>query len=289
MQFIIARDYDDLSRKAADIIAAELQRDLHCRLGLATGSTPIGLYAELVHDVEEGLISFAHALSFNLDEYRGVEPDHPQSYRYFMNKHLFDLVDIDHARTFVPEGSNPDERIVCAAYEEEISQAGGIDIQLLGIGHNGHIGFNEPSDSFPVSTHLVNLAKRTIEANSRLFDSIDDVPRQAYTMGIGTIMKAKRVLLVASGEDKAEIVYKSFFGPVIPQVPASALQLHPHVTVLLDEAAGSMIASRLTYDQSFAEEIAAEIAQHETVAPIYSAQNLSSHTSVSSPHTEEAL
>ncbi|HIT51534.1 MAG TPA: glucosamine-6-phosphate deaminase, partial [Candidatus Aveggerthella excrementigallinarum] len=166
--------------------------------------------------------------------------DHDQSYRYFMNKHLFDRVNIDKDRTHVPDGSNPDADAACAAYEEAIQQAGGVDLQLLGLGHNGHIGFNEPADVFPKMTNCVDLTESTITANSRLFDSIDDVPRQAYTMGIGTIMRARKVLVVANGEGKARIVRDAFFGDVTPRVPASILQFHPDVTVIVDAEAGAL-------------------------------------------------
>ena len=242
MEFIVAKDYDEMSRLAADKIAACLKAKPTCVLGLATGSTPIGLYAQLVRDFEAGEISFADAATFNLDEYRGLSPEHDQSYRYFMEQNLFGKVDVEPSRTHVPDGANPDHEAACAAYEQAIAQVGGIDLQLLGLGHNGHIGFNEPADDFPVDTHLVGLTESTIQANSRLFDSIDDVPRQAYTMGIGTIMKARSILVVASGADKADIVKRAFFGPVTPQVPASVLQLHPDVTVIVDAEAGAQCA-----------------------------------------------
>lgn len=239
MNFIVADTYEDMSRKAADVIAQCLTGKPACVLGLATGSTPIGLYADLVQDCAEGKISFADATTFNLDEYRGLDPRHDQSYRYFMQQNLFDHVDVEPGRTHVPDGANPDADAACASYEQAIAQAGGVDLQLLGLGHNGHIGFNEPCDHFPVDTHVVELTESTIQANSRLFDSIDDVPREAYTMGIGTIMRARKILVVASGEDKARIVREAFFGPVTPEVPASVLQLHPDVTVIVDAQAGS--------------------------------------------------
>ena len=241
MELIIAADYDEMSRLAADKIAAQLKAKPDCVLGLATGSTPIGLYAQLVADCKAGDISFADATTFNLDEYRGLAPDHNQSYRYFMQKNLFDHVDIDPEATSVPDGANPDAQAACESYEQAISEAGGIDLQLLGLGHNGHIGFNEPCDEFPVRTHVVELTESTINANSRLFESVDQVPREAYTMGIGTIMKARAILVVASGVDKAQIVRDAFFGPVTPKVPASVLQLHPNVTVVVDAEAGSLL------------------------------------------------
>lgn len=245
MNFILAETYEDMSRKAADLLAAVVAHHPECVLGLATGSTPIGLYRCLVEDCAAGHVSFAHVQSFNLDEYRGLDPRHSQSYRYFMQQHLFDHVDIDPAKTHVPDGFNPDEQAACAAYEQAIRAAGGIDVQLLGLGHNGHIGFNEPCDAFPVDTHCVQLTDSTIQANSRLFDSIDEVPREAYTMGVGTIMKARKIVVVASGADKAPIVREAFFGPVRPQVPASVLQLHPDVTIILDTEAASLCRDEL--------------------------------------------
>lgn len=243
MELIIAADYDEMSRLAADKIAAQLKAKPDCVLGLATGSTPIGLYAQLVADCKAGDISFADATTFNLDEYRGLAPDHNQSYRYFMQDNLFDHVDVDVARTHVPDGANPDAQAACDAYEAAIEEAGGIDLQLLGLGHNGHIGFNEPCDFFPAKTHGVVLTPMTREANSRLFaGGIDEVPTEALTMGIGTIMAARSVLLVVSGEGKAAILREVLQGPVTPQVPASILQFHPSVTVVADEAAASLLA-----------------------------------------------
>ncbi len=245
MDLVIVDTYEDMSRVAAEQIEAVIADDPSCVLGLATGSTPIGLYADLVADCAAGKVSFADVTTFNLDEYRGLAHDHDQSYHYFMADNLFNHVDIDPARTHVPDGFDPDADAACAAYEEAIEAAGGIAIQLLGLGHNGHIGFNEPADSFPVATHCVALTESTIQANSRLFDSIDEVPREAYTMGIGTIMKARKILMVVSGEDKAAILEKSLFGPVVPEVPASALQLHPDVTVVCDAAAGALCREHL--------------------------------------------
>ena len=241
MEIIITETYEEMSREAADVIAECIKEKPDCVLGLATGSTPIGLYAELVKDNQAGEISFKDVKTFNLDEYRGLNPKHHQSYRYFMQENLFDHVDVVAENTHVPNGFNPDAEAACSEYEESIEDAGGLDLQLLGLGHNGHIGFNEPADHFPLATNCVQLTESTIQANSRLFDSIDEVPREAYTMGIGTIMKAKKILVVANGEGKAEIVKKAFFGPIVPQVPASVLQLHPDVTVIVDEAAGMLI------------------------------------------------
>ncbi|NPD31485.1 glucosamine-6-phosphate deaminase [Eggerthellaceae bacterium zg-1084] len=240
MNIIVTDDYASMSRQAADVIAGCIAETPSCVLGLATGSTPIGLYRSLVERVRAGKLSFRDVTTFNLDEYRGLPATHEQSYRHFMQTHLFDHVDVNADATHVPDGANPSHEQVCAEYEQRISDAGGIDLQLLGLGHNGHIGFNEPDDHFAVNTHLVRLHERTIQANSRLFDHIDEVPREAYTMGVGTIMRAARILVVASGADKAQIVRDAFFGPVTPQVPASVLQLHPYVTVIVDEQAGAL-------------------------------------------------
>ena len=239
MEFIIAESTEDMSRRAADRIASFVEADPSCVLGLATGTTPIGLYACLVDDCAQDKISFADVTTFNLDEYRGLDPEHDQSYRYFMKKHLFDHVDIDQARTHVPEGSNPDAEAVCAAYEQAIEEAGGIDLQLLGIGRNGHIGFNEPSDQFVYGCHVVRLTQSTIEANRRLFDTEADVPREAVSLGVGSIMNARRVLLLATGYDKADVVRKAIREDIDPAVQASILRTHPNVIFLLDRAAAS--------------------------------------------------
>lgn len=241
MEIIVAKDYQDMSEAAADIIAELVAEKPGCVLGLATGSTPEGLYAELVKRYEEEGLDFSRVATFNLDEYRGLPAEHEQSYHYFMQKHLFGHVNVRPENTHVPNGANPDAEAACEAYEASIALAGGVDLQLLGLGHNGHIGFNEPSDSFELETHCVDLTESTIKANQRFFASYDDVPKQAYTMGIKTIMLAKKVLVVVSGEDKADIVKKAFFGPVTPQVPASILQLHSDAIVVADEAALSKI------------------------------------------------
>lgn len=241
MRIIVAKDYKDMSRKAANIISAQIITKPNCVLGLATGSSPIGTYDQLVEWYEKGDLDFSQVSSVNLDEYRGLDHDHDQSYYYFMHEHLFDRVNINPANTNVPDGTEPDAEKECRRYEELIASYGGVDLQLLGLGHNGHIGFNEPAPAFDKETHCVDLTESTIEANKRFFASADDVPRQAYTMGIGTIMKAKKILVVVSGEDKAEIVAKAFCGDVTPEVPASILQFHPDVTVVVDEAAASKL------------------------------------------------
>lgn len=230
-----------MSRKAANIISAQIITKPDCVLGLATGSSPIGTYDQLVEWYEKGDLDFSKVSSVNLDEYRGLDHSHDQSYYYFMHEHLFDRVNIDPANTNVPDGTEPDAEKECRRYEELIASYGGVDLQLLGLGHNGHIGFNEPAPVFDKATHCVDLTESTIEANKRFFASADDVPKQAYTMGIGTIMKAKKILVVVSGADKADIVAKAFYGDVTPEVPASVLQFHPDVTVVVDEAAASKL------------------------------------------------
>ena len=241
MKIIRAKDYADMSRKAANIISAQVIMKPNCVLGLATGGTPVGAYQQLVEWYNKGDIDFSEVTTVNLDEYRGLPKDHPESYWSFMHRHLFDHVNINPARINLPDGTNPDADAACAQYNQIIHSVGGIDLQLLGLGHDGHIGFNEPNDEFDKETHCVDLTEMTIEANKRFFNSIDEVPRQAYTMGIATIMRAKCVLMVVSGKDKAEILKKSFFGPITPQVPASILQLHPNFVLIADEDALSAL------------------------------------------------
>lgn len=235
------KTYEEMSALAAGMIGAQVILKPDCVLGLATGSSPIGTYKKLVESCEKGLLDFSGVRTVNLDEYCGLSGDNPNSYRYFMNDNLFDHVNIDKANTHVPNGFAEDLEAEAARYEAFIESLGGVDLQLLGIGHNGHIGFNEPADHFPLGTHLVDLTHSTIEANKRFFASEADVPRQALTMGIGTIMRARSILVVVSGKDKAEIVRKAFCGPVTPQVPASVLQLHADVTLVGDEEALSEI------------------------------------------------
>ena len=237
MKIYRTKDYDEMSKKAAHIIAAQIVLKPDCVLGLATGSTPVGTYKNLVEWYKNGDLDFSTLSSCNLDEYRGLSPENDQSYRYFMNTNLFDHVNIRKDHTFVPDGLQENSDQACQMYEQIIRDLGGIDLQLLGLGHNGHIGFNEPAEDFPKITHCVDLTESTIQANKRFFASIDDVPKQAYTMGIGTIMKAKKILLVVSGSDKAQILHDVLCGPVTPHVPASVLQLHNDVIVVADEAA----------------------------------------------------
>lgn len=237
MKIIKAKDYDDMSRKAANIISAQVIMKPDCVLGLATGSTPIGMYEKLVEWYNKGDLDFGDVTTVNLDEYRGLPKENDQSYYYFMHSHLFDYVNINPDRTFLPNGMSEDPDTECERYEEVIRATGGVDLQLLGMGHNGHIGFNEPGDEFAKGTHCVDLQPRTIEANKRFFASADDVPKQAYSMGIQTIMRAKKILVIVSGEDKSEALKNSIYGPITPQVPGSILQLHPDVTIVADEAA----------------------------------------------------
>lgn len=241
MRLYKAKNYEDMSRKAANIISAQVIMKPDCVLGLATGSTPIGTYKQLIEWYNKGDLDFSEVTTVNLDEYRGLPRENDQSYYYFMHENLFNHINLQKGRSFLPDGTEPDSEKACSNYNAIIRQVGGIDLQLLGIGRNGHIGFNEPDDHFSLETHCVDLTPSTIDANKRFFEKEEDVPRQAYTMGIKTIMQAKKVLLVASGEDKAKAIYDSFYGPVTPSVPASILQYHKNVYVVADEAALSMI------------------------------------------------
>lgn len=237
MRIIKAKNYRDLSRKAANIISAQIILKPECVLGLATGSTPVGTYNQLVELYQNGDLDFSKVSTVNLDEYKGIDRENEQSYYHFMQHNLFEHINISDDRVHILDGMQEDAEKECGKYEQLIDSLGGIDLQLLGLGHNGHIGFNEPGAEFIKDTHCVNLSKRTIEANKRFFNSDEDVPRQAYTMGIGTIMKAKKVLLIVSGQDKAETVAKAFAGKITPEVPASVLQLHNDVTVIADKLA----------------------------------------------------
>ena len=245
MKIIRAKDYKDMSRKAANIISAQVIMKPNCVLGLATGGTPVGAYAQLVDWYNKGDLDFSEVTTVNLDEYRGLPKEHPESYWSFMHKNLFDHVNIRPEAIHLPDGTNPDATDACAKYNDIIHSVGGIDLQLLGLGPNGHIGFNEPADAFVKGTNKVALTASTIDANARFFASRDDVPTHAYTMGIGSIMKAKRVLLVVNGEKKAQAVKDCFFGPIKPQAPGSILQLHPDFTLVADEAALSLVKDLL--------------------------------------------
>ena len=235
MNFIKVDSYEELSKKAAGIIASQVIMKPDCVLGLATGSSPLGTYANLAKMVDAGELDFSKVTSVNLDEYAGLDGSHDQSYRYFMDTNLFSKINIDREKTFVPSGVAEDLVSEGKEYDKLIESLGGIDLQLLGIGLDGHIGFNEPDSVFTAETHPVKLDESTIEANARFFASKDDVPRFAITMGMMSIMQAKKILLIANGENKKAILEKSFNGPVDPMVPASILQLHPDVTVIFAE------------------------------------------------------
>lgn len=235
MKYIVTKTYEELSNKAADLIAAQILVKPNCVLGLATGSSPVGTYKRLIEDNKAGKIDFSTVTSVNLDEYVGLDGSNDQSYRYFMNDNLFNHVNIDKEKTFVPNGKAADLAAEGEAYDQMIKELGGIDLQLLGIGLDGHIGFNEPDAFFTGPTHQVVLDESTIKANARFFANEDEVPKTAITMGMLSIMQAKKVLLIANGAAKKEIVEKAFFGPIDPKVPASILQLHPDVTVIYSE------------------------------------------------------
>lgn len=241
MNVIVVDTYKEIGEKAADIFLAQLLIKPDSILGLATGSTPLSLYESLIKRYKADRIDFSKVTSFNLDEYVGLTPDHEQSYRYFMDNNLFNHINIDKSKTFVPDGLVEDADAFGKAYDQKIKDMGYIDLQILGIGPNGHIGFNEPSDVFTYSTHKVDLAETTIKANSRFFASEADVPRQAISMGIGTIMKSKKIILMATGEAKAQAIHDAVYVDPAPQHPASILQFHQNVTVIVDKAAASML------------------------------------------------
>ena len=241
IRIYVEKDYDAMSRRAANLISAEVIRKPECVLGLATGSTPVGTYKQLAAWNQRGDFSFRKVSSVNLDEYKGLAPTHDQSYRHFMQTNFFDLIDIDPANTFVPNGLAEDPIAECRRYDTLVASLGYADLQLLGLGRNGHIGFNEPSGHFIKETHVVDLTANTIDANARFFASEKDVPRQALTMGVGCIMAAKKVLVVASGANKAEAVYRAICGAIDPAWQASILQLHNDVTFVVDDAAMSCL------------------------------------------------
>ena len=236
---IVAKTAEEAAVIAADHYEELLAAKPDAVLGLATGSTPVLLYQELISREQQGKINFSKVKSANLDEYKGLAPTHDQSYRYFMNDNLFDHISIDKANTIVPDGLAEDVEQHCRDYEAAIEALGGVDLQLLGLGHNGPIGFNEPDDHFPEMTHEVQLTEMTRDANKRFFASIDEVPTAAITMGIGTVMAAKKVILLVTGEGKADILKKVLYGPITPEVPATALRMHQNTVVICDEAAYS--------------------------------------------------
>lgn len=237
MRIIKAEDYYSMSRMAANIISAQIIMKPKCVLGLATGSTPLGTYAQLIDWYKKGDLDFSEVTSINLDEYKGLSPENDQSYRYFMNENLFKHINIKKENTYVPDGLEMDSEKACSDYNNIIKNSGGVDLQLLGLGNNGHIGFNEPGEAFEKETHCVKLTESTVQANSRFFETIDEVPKEAYTMGIKAIMQAKKIVVVVNGAAKAQIVKEAFFGPVTPKVPASVLQLHNDVTIVGDKEA----------------------------------------------------
>lgn len=232
---------EDFVQTGASLIVSLLQSNPKAVLGLATGSSPVGVYTRLIDMHRKGLVSFSKATSFNLDEYIGLPDNHPQSYRSFMNEQLFNHIDINPNQTYIPNGSAADMEAECLAYEKKLDEYGPVDLQILGIGSNGHIGFNEPDANLSSKTHVVDLLEDTREANARFFDSLEDVPRQAITMGIGSILKAKQILLLARGACKAEAIRNAVEGPITTQCPASLLQSHPNVIVLIDEGAGQWL------------------------------------------------
>lgn len=241
LNIIKVKDEQQFNETGAGIIASLLQSNPRAILGLATGSTPVGVYGKLIELYREGVVSFKQASSFNLDEYIGLDEQHPESYRRFMNEKLFNHIDILPENTHVPSGNSSDPEQAAAEYNRLLERAGQIDLQLLGLGHNGHIGFNEPAEELTGPTHIVKLEERTRQANARYFPSIDEVPTHAITMGIGTILQAKQILLMAKGADKAEVVARALRGPITTKCPASLLQTHPNVVVVLDQAAGGLL------------------------------------------------
>jgi len=241
VEIIITPNYEQMGKLAAKLVAQQLLKKPSAVLGLATGSTPISTYKELIRLHKEEGLDFSKVITFNLDEYLDLAPTHDQSYRYFMDHNLFHHINVDPKNIHVPYGHAEDVEEFCEWYEDEIRRAGGIDLQILGIGGDGHIAFNEPGSSLGSRTRLKTLTQETIEDNARFFKNKDDVPRFAITMGVGTILEAKKVILVANGAKKAAIVAEALEGPITAQVSASVLQMHPHVTVILDQEAGSKL------------------------------------------------
>ncbi|WP_339222453.1 glucosamine-6-phosphate deaminase [Paenibacillus sp. FSL W7-1279] len=241
MNIYTFRDEEQFVQTGANLISSLLHTNPRAKLGLATGSTPVGLYAKLIEMNRQGLVSFAQTTTYNLDEYVGLPENHPESYRTFMNEKFFNHVDIQIERTHVPNGNAADAEAECLNYDKMLEEFGPVDLQLLGLGHNGHIGFNEPGEALSGGTHVVELQEKTRNANARFFPTLDDVPTHAITMGVATILKARQILLLVRGEDKAEIVHRALKGPITTQCPASLLQCHPNVVVLLDQGAGRLL------------------------------------------------
>ncbi len=241
---MILRDYQSLSEHAAGLVAKVVRANPAAVLGLATGSTPLGLYRELVRMAQQGLLDLSKVTTFNLDEYYRIKKEDPQSYNYYMRRNFWEPAGIPSGRAHIPDGNPEDASAECRRYEQKIREAGGIDLQVLGIGVNGHIGFNEPGEVLHAETHLVQLSGETIAANSRFFEKAEDVPCWALTMGMGTIMKARRILLLAAGSNKAEAIRDTVKGPITTMVPASLLQAHPRVTVMVDREAGQYLPGK---------------------------------------------
>lgn len=248
MQIIKAKNYEEMSVIASSMLVEHVQQNESPVIGLATGSTPEGLYRSLIAEYRKGAVSFQGVTTFNLDEYVGLNKDDATSYQFYMNQKLFDHIDIPEEQIHLPNGVSEDLQQDCTDYESNIQKAGGIDIQVLGIGLNGHIGFNEPGTSFLSRTHAVELTASTREANSRYFSSLAEVPTQAISMGIATIMESKKILLLVSGEEKAEALYQAINSPLSEEFPATILQLHPEVTIIADELALSKVLE--SYDES---------------------------------------
>ncbi len=247
MEIIVKKNYEEMSREAARIVKERIEKKQDLVLGLATGSTPLGLYQELVRMHQKEGLSFKKVRTFNLDEYYGLSPEHPQSYHYFMNLNLFSKIDINVANTHIPDGLTREPDQFCLEYEEEIEKCGGIDLQILGIGGDGHVGFNEPASSLGSRTRIKTLNEQTIKDNSRFFKNIDEVPKYAITMGVGTIIDTKEIILMASGKNKSLIIAKAIEGPVTSQITASMLQVHPKVIAILDDDAASSLKKKDYY------------------------------------------
>lgn len=244
MEILIVKGYKELSFKAAQFVASQIILKPESILGLATGSTPEGMYSELVKMYNSGILDFEKITTFNLDEYIGLDEWSSQSYKSYMNEKLFDHVNIKKESINIPNGKSEDIDAECIRYEAEIERAGGLDLQILGIGRNGHIGFNEPDLKFEARTHVVMLDEQTVKDNSRFFEKIEDVPKLAISMGVKTIMHSKKIVLLASGKEKADAVYQMIYGKISPNLPASVLQLHPNVTVICDEDAATNIGGK---------------------------------------------
>lgn len=246
MRIVIAKDYEDMSARAARIVAGQIYLKPNSVLGLATGGTPLSMYKELIRVHQEVGLDFSEVISFNLDEYLGLPIDDEQSYYYYMYQNFFNHVNIKKENTYIPNGMVEDVELECHNYDKGIQKRGGIDLQVLGIGNNGHIGFNEPDIKFEATTHKVKLDEETINANARFFNTLEEVPQFAISMGIKTIMHAKKILLLANGESKAEVLYRALFDGITPEIPASILQLHQDVTVIVEENAAKFLKDKLS-------------------------------------------